>query len=137
MHYSTPRVVSMMMERGRWIAVVKKLLKREGFEVEIGGALKGSSGLVHIFDIVASRGELMLCFDYVSDLESLLKVLGKTLDVDHVRVYAVSEAGTAKLLPIAFESERPRFLLFEDERDLASKVRSELGSYARQRSLKP
>lgn len=113
--------------------MVKELLEREGFEVEVGGALKGSSGLVHIFDVVASKGELMLCFDYVGDLESLLEVLGKTVDVDRVEVYAVSKADTAKLLPAVLESERPRFLLFEDEEDLASKVKSEVGSRARQR----
>ena len=107
------------------------LLEEEGYEVETGGALAGSSGLIHAFDLVASKGNRVVCFDYVGDLESLLEILAKALDVDHVEIYAVSRADAAKLLPLALESNKPKFLLFESEEELASKVKSELGARTR------
>ena len=72
---------------------LRELLLKEAFSVGFDEEILGNSGLKHVFDVVARRERLTLCFDFIEgDSLSLLKGLGKTLDVNSARVFLLIES---------------------------------------------
>ncbi len=72
---------------------LRELLLKEAFSVGFDEEILGNSGLKHVFDVIARRGKLTLCFDFIEgDSVSLLKGLGKTLDVNSARVFLLMES---------------------------------------------
>ena len=72
---------------------LRELLLKEAFSVGFNEEILGNSGLKHVFDVVARRERLTLCFDFIEgDSVSLLKGLGKTLDVNSARVFLLIES---------------------------------------------
>ena len=72
---------------------LRELLLKEAFSVGFNEEILGNSGLKHVFDVVARRERLTLCFDFIEgDSVSLLKGLGKTLDVNSARVFLLMES---------------------------------------------
>lgn len=65
-----------------YLAMIRRILKECGFDARIRSSLKGASGNVHNFDIIAEKGGFLLVIDVSSEgrEEDLLRLLGKKID---------------------------------------------------------
>ncbi|RLE82576.1 MAG: hypothetical protein DRJ51_01050 [Thermoprotei archaeon] len=79
---------------------IKDFLERKGFNVKINGRIVGFSGIEHSFDVVASKGNLVVCFDLVDpNINSFIELWGKVMDVSHARIFVVCEEESYRRVP--------------------------------------
>jgi len=106
-------------------ALLKEVLEKLSFTVELDGVVEGFSGIKHRFDLVATKGSLTLCFDFVNlSTYTYLKTWCKALDLRNVKVFLISREGSEdKILSELKESGFLKLVFFKDLKDLVEKVR--------------
>ena len=98
---------------------IKGLLESEGFYVELDATLEGKSGIKHKFDIVATKDNSLLCFEFCGNLEeAFLSVLAKALDVREAKVFVLIKEKARELR----EGGRLVFVQYVDRDDLLVKL---------------
>jgi len=94
---------------------IKGLLESEGFDVELDATLEGRSGIKHKFDVVATKDNSLLCFEFCGNLEeAFLSVLAKALDVRGAKVFVLIKEKARELE----EGGRLVFVQYVDRDDL-------------------
>ena len=105
---------------------LKSFLEKHGFSVEHRGSLRGASGIVHVFDLVAVKGDTVLCFDFAcADEDSVLRAAVKAMDVRGARVFLLLDQACPSNAPVSLEGKvRVSIVFFEGTEDLLEKVGS-------------
>jgi len=113
-----------MSDSERMKETLKRFLEEKGFSIEFNRALRGSSGLEHVFDIVATREGTILCFDVINPSEiSVLSSLGKAIDVSYVQFFLLCKnVQSAKLPDILRDIDALEAIIYSDVEDLLRKL---------------
>lgn len=105
---------------------LKSFLESLGFSVEVGGSLRGVSGIAHVFDLVAVRGDTVLCFDFAEAGENLvLRAMAKTIDIRRAKIFLLLDQSYAGSGLESLEGGgRLSVVFFESVEDLLEKISS-------------
>ena len=115
-----------MVARRSEKSLLKELLEEMGFSVKLDGTIEGFSNIKHGFDIIATKNDLILCFDIVNlRASTFLGIWCKALDLRKARIFLVSEERHASQLPSELrKTEDLELIFYRSLRDLEEKVRT-------------
>lgn len=106
---------------------IKETLESFGYEVEVNGKIKGLSGVVHDFDVLARKGETTIGVIIGNDDFHLSYVVGivKAIDVKDTCVILLVEKKYAEL--DVKSSKNFHLLIYESPVDLEGKLKELIG----------
>lgn len=105
---------------------LKSFLEERGFTVWLDKALKGFSGTEHVFDVVAVKGDTVVCFIFSGgDENQALCSAAKAIDFEHTRVFLLlSETQTREVPEYLKRIKGLEVVFYRDIKDLLRKIDS-------------
>jgi hypothetical protein len=105
------------------IRTAKAVLEEYGFSIEENARVKGLSGFEHDFDLLARKGERIVCVSVrQANPTKMFAELVKGMDVKHEVIVLVEGEPPPKTLELAHEG-RIKIVAFKNSEELTEKLR--------------
>jgi hypothetical protein len=109
-------------------ARAESLLKLKGFSVNRRARVRGLSGFLHEFALIAEKGTFTLLLDFAEKTLDILAFLAKSIDLKgYNTIIAVREDVFAELAPILGGYARGNIIAYKDAEDFERKLEQALG----------
>lgn len=110
------------------VARAESALRSKGFSVSRRARVRGLSGFLHEFALLAEKGVFTLLLDFADKPADILAFLAKSMDLrGYNTIVAVKEEVLAELEPTLRGYARGNMIVYKDPEDFERKLSQALG----------
>ena len=119
------------MTTSELVARAESVLRSRGFAVNRNTRVRGLSGFLHGFALLAEKGAFSLLLDFADKPSDILAFLAKSTDLRGYSAFiAVREDVLAELAPALGGHARGNIIVYKDAEDFERKLEQALGRCA-------